>query len=140
MSNNASQPPRLSLVQAIALRQDEWEDLGINEHALRGDERQHIAAVWHWLCDMPSGSSHGARVGNEVLSDSALIVALSLPAIDFALWFDLEEWGTFDSTERTGSEAWGAGVLHRAWIACAAMGALASQRSLVAPSAWGGSK
>ena len=41
-----------------------------------------------------------------MLADAELMIALNLPAAEFFLWFRREPWEAFDSTERTGSEAW----------------------------------
>lgn len=119
--------PRLTLVQAAALPQDEWEQLWMTDLALTASDRAQVASVWHWLCGVPEGAPSGARVGNEVLADAPLLVALSLPATEFLDWLSFEDWTVFDSTERTGSEEWVGEALRRARAACDAMGSMAAQ-------------
>lgn len=116
----------LTLTEATVLA--DWEDLGASDLALTEAERQRAAAVWLWLCDPDSDDAE--RVRREVLTDAPLIVALAVPATEFVRWFRAADWGCFDSTERTGGEAWARGVLRRAWGACEALGALASQRAI----------
>lgn len=66
----------------------------------------------------------------EVLTDGGLIVALNLPATEFLRWFRAAHWIGFDSTERTGSEAWAMGVMQRALAACEDLGQMAKQVSM----------
>lgn len=117
--------------QALCLAAFEWEDLSACDSALTDDERHRVAALWVWLVGVASDDSGVARVCREVLADGGLTVALHLPAAEFLRWFKAARWEDFDSTARTRSEAWAAGVLQRAWSACKAMGVPAVQQSMV---------
>lgn len=66
-------------------------------------------------------------MGNEVLTDGELICASNLPAAEWFSWFRRQSWCDFDSTDRTGSEAWAWEALQRAWAGCEALGNLATQ-------------
>jgi hypothetical protein len=142
--SNIESSKRFTLAEAIALPKEDWDGgdrcpgIQVNELKLTDSERQHSATIWLWLCDVLDTSTTGARVGNEVLTDGALIVALNLPAVEFLHWFRAEQWDTFDSTERTGSEVWAWGVLRRACAACETLGKLALQQPLRPPSSWPG--
>jgi hypothetical protein len=121
------QTRRLTLVEVAAWTDDERECLRVSDLELSTSDRRRTAAVWLWLCDVSPTSKEVARVGNEVLADAGLIVALNLPASEFFAWFRGAAWSDFDSTARTGSETWAWVVLHRTWEACQALGMMALQ-------------
>ena len=144
MNSSNESPPRITLAEAIELPQVDWDysegcpGIQVADLSLTNADRSRTVAVWHWLCDVHPTAKAAALVGNEVLTDGELIVALNLPAAEFMRWFRCEQWDTFDSTERTGSEAWAWGVLQRAREACDALGELALQQSLAPPPTWPG--
>jgi len=122
----------LSIAEAVLLPPDLWDGLGAGDLDLTEANRQRTARVWLSLCAVSEGSADAGRVRREVLRDGGLTVALSLPAVEFVAWFRAAPWAEFDSTDRTGSEAWAMAALQRAWSACESMGVLASQRALLA--------
>lgn len=121
----------MSLAAATAMDLAELGDITTFDLDLSDADLERAAQVWLWLCRVPEGSNDADRVRREVLTDGGLIVALNLPAAEFVRWFRGEAWEAFESTDRTGSEAWAIGVMQRAWGACEALGPLAVQRSLV---------
>lgn len=118
------------VVDASHMQAADWGDLGADQVALTPTERERVAATWLWLCGVSPDSDDAARVRREVLSDGPLTVALALPAVEFMRWFRAQHWEDFDSTERTGGEAWAMTALQRAWGACEGLGLLAVQVSL----------
>lgn len=129
MSNQRTQ--RLTMAQATAMQQEDWEWLEVRDLDLTVGERQRAAAVWLWLCGVDPKSKEAAEVGNEALVDGELTIALSAPAAELFTWFRKQDWGCFCATERTGSEAWGWAALRRMGRAVEAQGLLASQCPLV---------
>lgn len=124
------EPLRLSLAAAATMDLSEIDGLSVDDLDLCDADLNRAARVWLWLCDVTEDSAGADRVRREVLTDGGLIAALSLPAPEFLRWFRAARWEEFDSTERTGSEAWAWAVLQRAWAACEAFGPLAVQRRL----------
>jgi len=131
---------RLTLAEAATLQPDEWDGSGadgpglqMQDLAITCAELVRLARVWSWLVGVCPYSPEAAAVGNEVLTDGQLMVALSLPGVEFLDWWRRQDWDTLGSTERTGSIGWAWVVLDRARVACAELGALASQRALSAP-------
>ena len=120
----------LCIAEAMLLPSDLWGALGVVELDLSEAERQWAAGVWLRLCGVRDGIADVGRDRGEALRDGGPIVALNLPAAEFVAWFRAAPWADFDSTARTGSEAWAMAALQRAWFACDAMGVLASQCAL----------
>lgn len=122
-------PLRLSLAAAATMDLSEIDGLSVDDLDLCDADLNRAARVWLWLwlCDAADGSAEADRLCREVLTDGGLIVALSLPAPEFLRWIRAARWEEFDSTERTGSEAWAWAVLQRAWAACEALGPLSVQ-------------
>ena len=89
MNSSNESAPRITLAEAIALPQGEWDHadgcpgIQVADLTLTNDDRSRTVAVWHWLCDVHPSAKAAARVGNEVLADGGLIVALNLPAAEF---------------------------------------------------------
>jgi len=129
---------RLTLAQAACLPFSNWDGsdggpgLQVQDLEITGAERARLAALWLWLVGV-APDSLAAAAGNEVLTDGPLLVALSLPAAEFLSWWRCQAWAEFDSTARTGSEAWAWGVMDKARAACAVLGALAVQLPIRAP-------
>lgn len=122
---------RLSLAAAAALAQEVPDFdmmLDLDDVDLAPGDIERAGRVWAWLC-----ATDSERVRCEVTSDAGLIVALNLPAAEFLRWFQATDWASFDSTERTGGEAWAWTVMDRSHRACAAMGALAVQQAIRLP-------
>lgn len=124
---------RFTLAAATALDPLLWGDLSMSDLDLQPAELERAVCVWLWLCDVSPSATEAATLRREVEGDAELIVALSLPAAEFARWLRCAEWEHFDSTARTGCEAWAFGALQRAWGACCAMGAMATQCAIGAP-------
>ena len=130
---------RLTLAQAACLPFLAWDGsdggpgLKVQDLEITGAERARLAALWLWLVGVAPDSLAAASAGNEVLTDGPLLVALSLPAAEFLSWWRCQAWAEFDSTARTGSEAWAWDVMDRVRAACLEMGALAVQVPIRAP-------
>lgn len=122
---------RPTIAQATVLPPADWLALSVTDMDIAEAELERAAKVWLWLVGVAADSPEAERVRREVASDAPLLCALSLPTVEFLRWFRAEAWEAFDSTERTGGEAWAMGVMRRAWGACEAFGPLAAQRSLV---------
>lgn len=123
----------LTLAQATALPTHAWEDLSVSELNLTENEKARLSRLWLWLMGVEADSADAPRVRNEIASDGALMVACSLPAIELLRWLRAARWEDFDSTARTGTEAWAWSALQRVWAACEALGPMASQCSIRAP-------
>ena len=117
----------IALAAATAMDPGDLDKLSVADLDLSDADRDRAARAWLWLCGVPEGSAQALRARREVLTDGGLIVALNLPAPEFLRWFRAAHWTEFDSTERTGSEAWSMGVMQRAWAACEALGVMAVQ-------------
>lgn len=124
---------RFTLAAATTLHPAYWQDMTRAELDLEPADVERAVRVWLWLCDVPPTATEAVSLRREVEGDPELIVALSLPAAEFVRWLRCAEWEHFDSTERTGGEAWAFGALQRAWGACCALGAMATQCSIGAP-------
>jgi hypothetical protein len=124
----------LSLAAAATLDPSEWDDLSVLELDFDDATRDRSARVWLWLCGVADDDSPDAdRVRREVLGDGGLMVAIALPAVEFFRWLRAAAWEDFDSTQRTGSEAWAWEALKRAWGGCEALGMMATQCGLRVP-------
>lgn len=120
----------MTLMQAITLDAEAWEELSMSELSLTDDEREMTARVWCWLLCVDADSPEGKSARDEALSDAGIVVAFNLPAAEFLAWFRREDSQCFDSTARTGSDAWAWRLMRRARGTCEAMGSLAAQQSL----------
>lgn len=118
---------KLTLTSAAALSPEDWAPLSVADLDVTPGELAQAADLWLWLTGVESDAPDADRVRREVLTDAPLLCALALPAVEFLRWFRGEDWEAFDSTERTGSEAWAMGVMQRAWAACEALGSMAVQ-------------
>ena len=130
---------KLTLAQAACLPFSNWDGsnggpgLQVQDLEITGAERARLAALWLWLVGVaPDSLAAAAAAGSEVLTDGPLLVALSLPAAEFLSWWRCQAWAEFDSTARTGSEAWAWGVMDKARAACAVLGPMATQRAMSA--------
>jgi len=123
----------MTLAAAAVLPDEIRSELVLSDLTLTRGDRARVAAAWLWLCGVADDDADADHVRREALSDADLIVALSLPALEFFRWFRAADWALFTSTERTGSEAWAMQALQRAWGACEGLGALASQRPIHRP-------
>jgi hypothetical protein len=117
----------LTLTAAATLPPTAWAALSVPELDLSGADRERLAGVWLWLCGVAPNSAAAGRVRREVLNDAPLMVALSLPGVELLRWLRRAAWEDFDSTERTGSEAWAWEALQKVWAVCDAMGHMATQ-------------
>ena len=114
---------RLTLAQAAMLDASELELLSISDLDVHPHDLKSAAALWCALRGVPE-EDEGARA--EVLDDAPLVVALSLPAVEFLRWFRRASWDDWTRTEEHG-EAWAWGVLDAARAAVSLLGCTAAQ-------------
>ena len=102
---------------------DELELLSISDLDVHPHDLKAAAALWCALLGVPE-DDEGARA--EVLDDAPLVVALSLPAVEFLRWFRRASWEGWARTDEHG-EAWAWAVLDIARAAVCLMGHMATQ-------------